>query len=423
MSKRYLFFFFVLMLLLFARFFQVATSFKPYKNGEVATFKTSINSEPKQVGKLTTFTANLPNGQKVFTRTIAETSLEYGDTVAISGPVKTKDSANLSTGVLQVLQTAREPIFIDFPKISKVENDNIFVRMSNSIRGKIISNFEETLPPSSSGLLLGIVFGIKTYMPAEFYDSLKVAGVLHIVAASGMNVTMVAGFLASLFGRLFKRQYALIVCILGIWAYAFFAGFEASIVRAAIMSTAAFSAAIIGRQYSGLYFLFIAAFVMLFVSPFLVLDIGWQLSFLATLGIVEIGQAMSSIKLLKIPFVAEDLRVTVAAQVFTLPILLSNFGTYSPFSILANLLVLWTIPFLMILGGIAAFFSLILAPVGKIFLFLSLPILFYFEKVVGRFGELPQLGIEHVPWQFGAAYLFVVLSAIVFIRIKNQNER
>ena len=138
--------------------------------------------------------------------------------------------------------------------------------------------FFQTLPSPSSSLLLGIIFGIKEQMPKDFTDNLRTSGVFHVIAASGMNVTLVAGFLSVFFAFFFKRQIAIGLSILGIIFYAILAGLEPSIIRASVMGILVFSAQILGRQTLAVNFLALTGFVMLFVDPSLIFDIGFQLS-------------------------------------------------------------------------------------------------------------------------------------------------
>ena len=111
----------------------------------------------------------------------------------------------------------------------------------------------------------------------------QTTGVFHVIAASGMNVSMLSGFLLAVLGRILRRQIALIVSIVAICFYAVLAGLEPSIVRASIMAGIAFTALLLGRQGTALWSLILTALLMLLFNPFLFRDIGFQLSFAAPL--------------------------------------------------------------------------------------------------------------------------------------------
>jgi competence protein ComEC len=242
-----------------------------------------------------------------------------------------------------------------------------------------------------------------------------------------MNITMVAAFLNSIFTLFLRRQMALFASILGIVFYAFLAGMQPSIIRAAIMGILVFSSQILGRQSLGAYGLFLTAFIMLFISPQLIFDVGFQLSFTATAGLLYINPIFNRVGKIRnlinrYPFL-EDISITLSAQIATLPILLVTFGTYSLWSIAVNALVLWTIPVLMILGGVGAIVGMIFAPLGSVLVYLCLPLLLYFQKIVTFFGSLGGiLEINTLPLAFVLGYYCLILSLIFYFSKPKNNE-
>lgn len=381
-----------------------------YKDGQEISFVTTLLSETKIVGSQQIFTANLGSNQRVRIITSLYPKYYYGDSLKVSGTLKIK--------------LLNENTFhsIYFPKITVVKNDSNFLGVVGWVRQKLISLFSESLPSPLSSLMLGIIFGIKIDMPKDFTENLRTAGVMHVIAASGMNVTMIGGFLSSLFALFLKRQLALILTISGIMFYCLLGGLEASIVRASVMGILVFSAQILGKQKLAVYSLFLAGFVMLFLSPNLIFDIGFQLSFTATLGILYIKPLFENQKT-KRPLteggIKSDVLTTIAAQLSTLPILLSNFGIYSLWSILVNALVLWTVPIIMAVGGVGAIVGFIFQPFGQLMIYLSMPLLLYFEKIVNIFGKIGGvISIESLSWQIILGYYLVLVSLIVFLKRK-----
>ena len=269
--------------------------------------------------------------------------------------------------------------------------------------------YSQSLEKTDASLLLGIVLGIKGDFPLPFNQALQATGVLHVIAASGMNVTMVSAFLFSLASRFFKRQWAIVMCIGGVIFYAFLSGLQPSILRATVMGCLAFGAQLFGRQYIAVYALCVSIFFMLFTSPQLAFDIGFQLSVMATLGIILLSPLLPKNKLFA------DSNTTLSAQVFTLPILLGTFGQYGLLSILVNALVLWTIPPLMILGGVGAIIGLIFEPVGKLLILLAVPFLWFFEKVVTYFGSLQWNLTLHTLSHLLIMGYYLLLVSVVFI--------
>lgn len=385
----------------------------PYVDGEKIAFQATISESPKQSSGGQRVSLVLPNSQRISVLFALFPQISYGDKVALTGNLKYfKSDKGVNIAYMN---------YPEFTILEKSENN-----LLNRLRDKLINFFDRTMGRTEGALMLGIVFGIKEEMPKDFFASLQAVGLLHVIAASGMNITLLAGFLVGFFGLFAKRQYALVLSIFGIFFYALLSGFSPSIVRAAIMGILVFGAQIIGRQSSAFFGLFIAAFIMLFVSPSLIYDIGFQLSFMATFGLIYLRPVLvGSGKVKKIverSVVGEDFLTTFTAQLATLPILLTNFGTYGISSILVNTLVLWTVPPLMILGGLGAIAGIIFMPMGALISYLCLPLLFYFEAVVKMFGETNGvIKIDSFPISITAGYYLLIL-AFVQLRIRHREE-
>jgi competence protein ComEC len=393
--KRIIIVFACLLFALALRFHYFYSDQSQLSDGQVVSFEAAILSQPQVAGSQQIFTANYKNKKiKITTNRFPE--INYGDFMHIEGKISNK--------------TGRPLMY--FPRIETTNNSpNILqsgFKSINNFRQKLILIFSKTLPSPSSSLLLGIIFGIKEQMPKIFSDNLRTTGVFHVIAASGMNVTLIGGFVSSFLIIFLKRQVAIGLSILGIIFYAILAGLEPSIVRASIMGILVFSAQIMGRQVLAANSLFLAGIGMLFVDPTLLSDVGFQLSFAATLGILYIKPLFGG----KEGIISEIL-TTIAAQIATLPILLANFGTYSIYSVLVNGLVLWTVPILMMIGGVGAILGFIVMPLGQILIYLCYPLLLYFETIVNIFGKIGGvLTIKNFPWQFIVGY-YCLLTSIV----------
>ena len=407
MTRVHLIFVSVLILILALRIYWFYSSQTQYQDGEQVSFISTVSSDPKFFGNSQNFSVNLPSGETVFVQTVGYPEHQYGEIIMVSGKLKVK-----------LLSGNHEILTLSFPKIESVKNsENYFLAIINSIRQKIILNFEANMPKDSAALLLGIVFGFKVEFSKTFLANLKTVGVMHVIAASGMNVTMVGGFFFYIFALLLRRQAAIFLSVTGIIFYDFLAGFQASIVRASIMAVIAFSAQILGKQRDGLYALFLTASVMLLWQPNFLTDVGFQLSFASTAGILVIPRLLKRFE----NGITADLITTFSAQIATLPILVSGFGVYSVWSIVVNALVLWTVPILMILGGFAAISAFVFEPLAKLLLYLCLPFLLFFEFMANFFAHLKgSLVLQNVPWQLVAAYYLILIAILAFAFQKNR---
>lgn len=401
----------LLLLILSIRFYFFYHNQPRYEDGQQVSFKTVLLSEPRVFGSQQVFTADLASNQRIRIITSRFPEFHYGENIRVSGSIRVLPRARegqpygSSTQQSEALISSNN-ILMNFPIIETVDSSSVLqtsLEVVSNVRQQLISLFSKTLPSPSSSLLMGIIFGIKESMPKDFADNLKTSRVFHVIAASGMNVTLIGGFINNFFAFFLKRQIALGISIVGIIFYALLGGLEPSIIRAGIMGILVFSAQIIGRQTLAVNGLFLAGFVMLFIAPSLVFDIGFQLSFVATLGILYI----------------KPIPATIAAQIATLPILMANFGSYSIYSILVNGLVLWTVPILMAIGAIGAIVGLILVPLGQTIIYFCYPLLWYFENIVNFFGKFGvSITVQVLPWQFILGYYCVLFSILLIMRRK-----
>ena len=406
MTRKYILASVILLFLLILRFLLFYNHQESYRDGQKLELETRLSEEPvikfgkQQIGVTSS------NGNKITIITGLKPQLQYGDRIKVSGIISQKSYNG------RIFSSLNNPdIQIDN------SDQNFLTGAATAIRRFAKSFYKENLPPISASLLMGIVFGGNQGMPDKFMQDLRSSGVVHVIAASGMNVTFVASALIAILGAVLKRQIALTIAIFGIIFYAFLAGFEPSIVRASIMAIIAFSARLFGRQNLAFISILITGWLMLFISPYLITDIGFQLSFLATLGILLIKPVFPH----KGNILVEDLGTTISAQIATIPILLAIFGNYGALSIVVNGLVLWTVPILMIFGSLALLLGFIFAPIGQLFLYLSLPILLFFENTVRYFGSLGwSLTVPPLSKAFWVGYYLLLAGLILFIRGKRS---
>jgi len=272
-------------------------------------------------------------------------------------------------GVLTPQMTMR------FPKITATDTKNqtdklMHVHELVNFRSRLADLIGSYLPTPEAELVSGTLWGEKANLPKGFSSNLKRTGTIHMIVVSGYNIAVVAALLLGVF-KVLGRRAAFLLTITGIAVYTLMTGAEAPSVRAAIMGGIAVLGQTLGRQQLSLRLLVIAAVIMLLINPLYIEDLGFQLSFMATLGIILFGNTRkppvgavqespplrehSDVPLLELvqkSTILQELRTTLAAQVLTLPILAASFGQVSLISPLANLLVGWTIPYLMAGGAI-----------------------------------------------------------------------
>ena len=352
--KKY-FIFFALSLLFIFRFL---TTRPIYKNGQKLKISAKVLQEPIRYSNYQSLSLA---GFKISLPLFPE--IHYGDNVVIEGFVNNKQL--LKTVLLEVKETT-----------------GIFYQL----RKRIIDFFQKSLPEPHSSLMAGIVLGSKSNLPEDFWEALKKTGTAHVVVASGMNVSMVAGFLISILVLFFKRRQAIIFALIGIWLYVAISGFEAPIIRAAIMGSLTFTAQKVGRLSESWRILFVSAFIMLIARPDWIGDLGFLLSFVATASIMLFQNKIGRFLKVVPQALRESFSTSLAAQIGVTPIIFVTFGQFNILSSFINLLVLWTVAPIMIIGAVSGLIGLIFLPLGKLVLFLSFPLTTWFIKIVKLFG-------------------------------------
>ncbi|MEG4501698.1 ComEC/Rec2 family competence protein [Microcoleus sp. F10-C6] len=202
-------------------------------------------------------------------------------------------------------------------------------------------------------------------LPYNIRDYFVQAGLAHAIAASGTQVSMVLALVLALTRR-FSKQLQFCFGVGALFLLVALTGFEASICRAALMGFGTLFALVLNRAIKPLGLLLIAATILLLVNPLWIWDLGFQLSFLATLGlIVTTPPLMAKLDWMP-PAIASIFVVPIAASVWVLPLLLYVFSVVSPYSILVNIIAAPLLWILSIGGMVSALAGLIFPPAGSV---------------------------------------------------------
>lgn len=273
------------------------------------------------------------------------------------------------------------------PKIELIERGrgNFIYAKTLQFKNKLRETIYQNLSPPQSSILGAIILGDKSKMSDELKTKLNITGVRHITAVSGMHVAILTGILmAGLMGLGLGRKTSFYSTIFLMSFYIILTGLQPSAIRAGVMGGILLLARYLGRMNLSARALVFAGAFMLAQNPLLLkLDVGFQLSFLATLGIIYLAPFLK--RRIKI----EILAMTLAAQVFTLPILIYNFGYVSLVGILTNILIVPTLSFILGLGFLFSLTGAIFQPLGWIFSWPVWLLLTYVTEIINLFSQLP----------------------------------
>jgi len=242
------------------------------------------------------------------------------------------------------------------------------------------------LPEPQASLLNGIIFGISLKTSKGFYDELKIVGLLHLVVLSGTNITLLITMIGQI-TRFFSKRTSVVISMLTVIFFIAFVGPQAPVVRAGFMGILTLVAIIYGRKSLAIYSLLLSALFTLVFWPAWFKTLSFRLSYGAALGLILFGKNENNKGL--IGYIKADFRTSLAAQVFTVPLIFLYFKQVSFISPVANVLVSWLIAPLMVLGFATAILGKINFVLGLIPAYLCHGLLTYMVFVVETLSRLP----------------------------------
>lgn len=279
--------------------------------------------------------------------------LFYGDYIKLS--CKNFSIPKKYLQVRDIKYICNKPKILNVEKNKKQDFYYYLFKLKCFIKNKISKIYASPY----DGLLFGILFG-GNYLGKDLSNLFSKAGISHITAVSGYNISIIISILSFAFLKIgFNRFKIFYFLILFLILFVFFTGASSSVLRAAIMGACSLFALQIGRMSNCSFVLFFVGFIMVLCNPLiLIYDVGFQLSFLATFGILFLKPKLDNIfaKIKDFINIKESLTTTISAFIFTCPIIFINFGSFNLLSILINLLILQYIPFLMLFGFVSIFF-------------------------------------------------------------------
>lgn len=359
------------------------------------------------------------NSQKVTSKILATVPLfpqyQYGQKIEIQAKIQEpKDFPDFS--YKNYLSRFGIDAVAYYPKIKVINNNsgNKLKSLILQIKQKFVMSTDKVLPEPQASFLGGLLLGTRRAIPQEWLDKFNATGTSHMVAISGYNITIIANAMYWLFSGLRKRL-AFSLSVLGIVMFVIMTGATASVIRAGIMGGLVLLALNIGRVYAvGNALAFTAAVMLIFNPQILVFDTGFQLSFAALLGIIYFVPVIQPIFRRLPDWINQYLLPTIAAQIFTLPILLLNFGLLSVVAPMTNVLTLPLVPITMLFGFLAGLTGLVWTTLALPFAGMAWLFLTYILKTVDLTSRLPYAA-KTVHFSFFFLVIYYLVVALIFI--------
>jgi len=273
------------------------------------------------------------------------------------------------------------------------------------IRRAVIDTIDGACPQDTAFLVRALVTGDRSGFSETFTDDVAVSGLSHVFAVSGMHVSVLVGVLLAILGG---RRRAAFIALPVILLFLCAAGFTPSAMRAAVMQSLLLLAPLLKREYEPATALCTALALLAAINPYALADVGLQLSFLSTAAILLCSKRIEGALTARLArgssearpagrvrrYLISTLGVTLSALLFTTPLTAYYFGRVSLVAPLANLLALWAVTGLFVVGIVATAAGLVWLPVGALLGWVAWPFARWLEVVVGAMASLPFAALE-----------------------------
>ena len=338
----------------------------------------------------------------------AYTDVRYGDRIRVSGSLALPPVFDTFSyrdylarqGIYALLRTDRIDV------VASHQANPVLDRLLQ-FRTRAHGVAQTLLPEPQGSLLAGILLGIEQGIPEDLVEAFELTGTSHIVAISGFNLSLIAALVSRLSRYIAKRRGQLPVTWLVIWTYVLLVGASPAVLRAGVMASLAVLALQEQRKVHGPTSLAAAVLLLSLANPFILWDLGFQLSLAAMMALIlyvplltmwlegPLEWLIDRIHAEAIITLAVDVLImTVAVQVMTLGITMATFGKISLVAVLTNLLVLPAQSFVMLFGGLALVLGLTIRPLGVVFAWLAWVFLAYTTLVVEWTASFPWAAVE-----------------------------
>ncbi|MEI6660273.1 MAG: ComEC/Rec2 family competence protein [bacterium] len=422
-SRKEIYILIFLALVALVRFFFFVPKSLPYTSavGKMVSVEGQVVSAPDTRLNNTRFTIRPTDQDSNILAVVLNNNLKenisYGDKVKVMGLLDTPKNFTTSSGKEFNYERylANQDIYfiVSNADISVLSTNGglFFVRNLYRLRNAFMDNIGRSLYPPESDLADGLVLGARGGFDSSMRDKFIATGTIHIVALSGYNVTIVAKGVMSVLGLFLSQTLSISFGILVIILFIIMSGSSSTAIRAGIMAIIALTGQMTGRTYSAGRALVIAGLLMVAWDPRVLTDISFQLSFIATFGVLYITpKVIHWVRFIPYRFGLRELvATTLGATISVLPILLYSTGILSLVSLPANILILPLMPFTMLMIFITGMFGFISITLALPFAFITHLILHYMLYVISFFASLSFASVTIQSFPLTLTIIFYIL--------------
>lgn len=397
---------------------------------EAPDYRDAYTNLKVKVEAVDTGDGDLPTSGHLLVRVLPNQEYQYGERIRLRGLLKTPPE-NEEFSYRDYLARQGIHSYMTNAEVTRLPGNDgsLFYKMIYALKTRLLENTYRLFQDPEASLFAGILFGVDTGLPKKLQDAFKNTGTAHIIAISGFNIAIIAGVFFRTFKWILKNErLGAALAVISVFLYAVLVGGDPAVLRAAFMGSLALFAQQIGRRNTGMVALAGVALIMALINPLTLWDVGFQLSFFATLGLILYAEPFANFtaNFIEKTFKLNDsttLRIlndnfilTIAAQLMTIPLMAYYFNRISLIAFVANPFILPVQPAVMILGGLAVFISLFLFPLGQWLAWGAWGFAGYTIRIVELFNRVPNgvLVLRDVPlwiiFGFYGALLAVTLN-------------
>jgi len=353
----------------------------------------------------------------------------YGDVLKLTGEPETPSQ---SQDFDYKTYLERQGIYsvIYYPRVEVLDHGQGLkpLQWIYSLRERLSASLARALPEPQGSLAQAILLGLRGNIPDSLYEAFSRTGTVHLLAISGLHISIIIAMILSFGILVFGRQHSIYIWLtLALtWIYALLAGMHPPIIRAAIMGSLFLIAEYLGRQRSAIIALAFAAAVMVGIQPHLLWSVSFQLSFLAMAGLVLLYpyfQAWGRKGVASIfknrealvtagSMITDIFAATLAAIVAVGPLVAYNFGVVALIALPATFFSLPALPFIIVTAALVAFVGLFASLVAQILGWLTWLFLSYLVFLVQGFDAMPYSSLEVTTvstWHVRGYYVILVM--------------
>ncbi len=409
----------------------VESPLEPYI-GQTATYEGVVVREPDlRESSQHLYIRESQTGTLVLVTADTFAPVSYGDYVTVRGVLEIPQSFQTETGRVfdyggyLKAKGVREMISFGQVAVRESNGGNPIMHTLFVLKHAFMDVLEQRISEPAAGLGEGMLLGVKRALGEDLTETFRIAGIIHIVVLSGYNIMVVADSVMRVLGFFFFPRTRLILGILAIVLFALLVGLSATVIRASIMAVLVLVSRSSGKTYAVMRALCLTGALMLLHNPYLLaFDPGFQLSFLATVGLVLLSPQFE-LRFTRIPeWIRGHLATTLGTQLFVLPVLLFSMGTLSLVSVVVNVLVLPIVPFAMLATFIVGVLGSISETLGTLFGFGAYLVLAYIITIAELFAALPLASVLIPAFSFWfVLFMYVVIILWTWRLIDNTRIR